>query len=169
MNVVLYEVSSKFDFSNFIDLLVMAILVLFFSIVLKKVYERKQVKLDIKVVRFFCFGAALFLLSLAIIVLFAQLNMYNKVVGAYYRGEYQIVEGYVENFEPMPYNGHSKETFEIKGVEFSYSDYEIQPGYNNTKSHGGVITGDGQHLRIGYVYLNNTYGNLIVLIEEIPD
>ena len=56
---------------------------------------------------------------------------------------------------------------EINGVKFFYSDYSTQPGYNNAKSHGGVITGDGQHLKIHYVYLNETYGNIIVYIEEI--
>ena len=98
-----------------------------------------------------------------------QLSMYNKIVGAYNRGEYQIVEGYVENFDPMPYSGHTKESFEINDIEFFYSDYNHHPGYNNTKSHGGVIKKNGQHLKIGYVYINETYGNIIVYIEQIPD
>ena len=69
----------------------------------------------------------------------------------------------------MPYEGHAKETFEINGVKFSYSDYNIHPGYNNTKSHGGVITGNGQHLKIRYVYFNEVYGNIIMYIEEIRE
>ena len=75
----------------------------------------------------------------------------------------------VENFDPMPYEGHANETFEINGVKFSYSDYIVHPGYNNTKSHGGVIKENGQHLKIGYVYLNETYGNIIVYIEQLPE
>jgi hypothetical protein len=78
-----------------------------------------------------------------------------------------VVEGYVENFDPMPYEGHGDESFEINGVTFSYSDYSIQPGYTNSKSHGGVIAGDGQHLKVGYVYYNETYGNIIVYIEQL--
>lgn len=96
-----------------------------------------------------------------------QGHMYLKTVGAYQRGQYEIAEGYVENFDPMPYGGHANESFEINGVHFEYSDYSKRPGYGNTKSHGGVITGDGQYLKIGYVYYNSTYGNIIVYIEEL--
>ena len=98
-----------------------------------------------------------------------KVDMHNKVIDAYRRGEYQTVEGYVENFDPMPYGGKMDESFEINGVKFAYSDYNTQPGYNNAKSHGGVITGNGQHLKIGYVYLDEAYGNVIVYIEEIPE
>ena len=91
--------------------------------------------------------------------------MYTKVVGAYKDGEFMIVEGYVENFDPMPYGGHSEESFEINNVTFSYSDYTIQPGYNNSKSHGGVIEGNGQHLKVGYVDYYGT--NIIVYIEQL--
>ena len=69
----------------------------------------------------------------------------------------------------MPSDGKNHETFEINGVEFSYSDYNTQAGYNNTKSHGGAITGNGQHLKIRYVYFNETYGNIILYIEEIRE
>ena len=95
--------------------------------------------------------------------------MYTKVVGAYRCGEYEVVEGYVENFDPMPYEGHSNESFEINGVYFSYSDYAIQQGYHNAKSHGGVISGDGQYLKIGYVqpYPFSRNDNVIVYIEEL--
>ena len=69
----------------------------------------------------------------------------------------------------MPYEGRSNESFEINGVYFSYSDYEIQQGYHNAKSHGGVISGDGQYLKIGYVqpYPFSRNDNVIVYIEEL--
>ena len=31
---------------------------------------------------------------------------------------------------------------------FAYGDYSVQFGYHTSRAHGGVITGDGQHLRI---------------------
>ena len=102
-----------------------------------------------------------------VIVFLFQGHMYFKTVGAYQRGQYEVVEGYVENFDPMPHNGHTRESFEINDVYFEYSDYNVTSGYRNTKSHGGVITGDGQYLKIGYVYYNSTYGNIIVYIEEL--
>lgn len=97
---------------------------------------------------------------------FSYFNTYNILSDAYTGGEYQVVEGYVEEFDPLPFGGKGKESFEIGGVEFSYSDYSISPGYNNTKALGGVIKGDGQHLKIGYVFIEG-YGNVIVYIEEL--
>lgn len=169
MNNVLYEAASKFDFTFLAIPIIMLIFISVFPIIIKKSYEGKDVKIDLKVVNVFCLVCALFVLLWSAISLIAQWDMYDKTVGAYNRGEYEIVEGYVENFDPMPYGGHKNESFEIKGVKFSYSDYAIQPGYNNTKSHGGVIKENGQHLKIGYVYLNETHGNIIVYIEQIPD
>ena len=173
MSNVLYEAPSKFDFSILTIPIIMIIIILVFPWIMKKSYEGKDVKLNIIFVKIFvnlfCLCGIAFVTLWSAVVLIAQLNMYNKTVGAYGRGEYQIVEGYVENFDPMPYGGHADESFEINGVKFSYSDYSIHPGYNNTKSHGGVIKENGQHLKIGYVYLNETYGNIIVYIEQIPD
>ena len=96
--------------------------------------------------------------------------MYNKIVKSYEQGNYQIVEGYVENFDPMPYGGRKYESFDINGVSFSYSNFSTQMGYRNAKSHGGVITGNRQHLKIGYVYYNPAWdsgSNAIVYIEEL--
>ena len=92
---------------------------------------------------------------------------YRATVGAYRRGEYRTVEGYVEDFHAMPETGHDRESFTLDGVEFVYSDYQLQFGYHNAKSLGGVVTGDGQHLKIGYTQVYGL-GNVIVYIEELP-
>jgi hypothetical protein len=63
------------------------------------------------------------------------------------RGNCSVVEGVVENFHPMPKSGHDTERFEVNGVHFSYSDYVMSPGFNNTASHGGPIR-DGLQVRI---------------------
>ena len=102
-----------------------------------------------------------------------QVDQYNKIVVAYQQGDYLIVEGYVENFHPMPKEGHDTEEFDLNGVHFEYSDFTVQQGYHNALSHGGVITGDGQHLRIGYIIMESATGNqmlenVIVYIEELP-
>ena len=68
------------------------------------------------------------------------------------------VEGTVDNFVPMPYEGHSEEKFTVKGIPFSYSDYDVKAGFNNTSSHGGPIH-QGLPVRIWYV------GNEIVKLE----
>ena len=174
MNTVLYEAISKFDYTIFTVPLIIIAGFFLFPIVTKKYYEEKYAeeqnsKFDPNFVKQFCHMGMIFVATLFAIALIAQLSMYHKTVGAYKRGDYQIVEGYVENFDPMPYDGHKHESFEIDGVLFSYSDYDVQPGYNNTRSHGGIIKGNGQHLKVGYVYLNETYGNIIVYIEQLQE
>ena len=82
-----------------------------------------------------------------------------------------VVEGYVENFHPMPYEGHDTEHFEISGVHFEYSDYVITNGYHKSASHGGVVTRNGQHLKVKYVVEEFEEGNanIILYIAEITD
>ncbi len=112
-------------------------------------------------VRIVCIAAGCFSVLVGVIAVAGQMHMYHTVSTAYYEGNYQVVEGYVEEYKEQKY-----ESFRIKDVCFEYSDYNIQAGYHNTKSHGGVITGDGQYLKIGYIYYNSSYGNIIVYIEE---
>lgn len=167
MNNVLYEAGFKLDALLVIPVVMLVFIALF--PVIWKIYEKNnEVKIDYKAVKMFCLCGGAFVTALLIICWASHLSMYNKIVGAYNSGQYEVVEGYVENFVPMPYEGRgNKESFEINGVEFSYSDYESQQGYNNAKSHGGVVEGNGQHLKIGYIYYNKTYGNIIVYIEEL--
>lgn len=164
MSNVLYEATFKFDLVLLIPV-VMMIFILFFPKILKATSKEKYTRISYKVVKIFCACAFSFVFILSAIAGLSQIYMYKNVVGAYKSGDYKIVEGYVENFIPMPYEGHSDESFEINGVKFAYSDYAIQSGYNNAKSHGGVIEGDGQHLKIGYVFHNNQ--NIIVYIEQL--
>ena len=102
-------------------------------------------------------------------ILRGQLDMYRGVIVPYARGEYEVVEGPVENFVPMPDVGHADESFDIDGVHFAYSDNNVTVGYRNTRVRGGVVRGNGQYLRVGYVYYNESYGNIIVYIEELTD
>jgi hypothetical protein len=76
-------------------------------------------------------------------------DMYGRARETYARGDYSIAEGEVTEFHPMPYSGHQRETFSVNGVQFSYSDYVINPCFNNTASHGGPIRA-GERVRIAY-------------------
>ena len=40
-------------------------------------------------------------------------------------GRMKVVEGQVENFHPMPMDGHDTENFYVGGIYFSYSDFVI--------------------------------------------
>lgn len=89
---------------------------------------------------------------------FAFQDMYSRAKDAYVQGQYSVVEGTVANFHPMPYSGHSQETFSVNGVQFSYSDFVLIPCFNNTASHGGPIH-EGLRVRIAYS------GNCILKLE----
>ena len=85
--------------------------------------------------------------------------------------EIYVVEGYVENYHPMPYEGHDTEHFEIDGIYFEYSDYTIMNGYNISASHGGVVTHNGQYLKIKYVTeeYDGEDNNIILYISDIGE
>ncbi len=164
MNTVLYEIPTEFDFSFLKLPIIMIVFMLILMIVIKKMKIEKAA-----LVTSVCLIGICFLTFFYGVVEIAQFRMYNKTAGAYRRGEHETVEGCVENFDPMPYHGKKNESFEINGVRFFYSDYSDSPGYHRAKSHGGVIKGNGQRLKIGYVYVNESYGNVIVYIEHVPE
>lgn len=70
-------------------------------------------------------------------------------LNAFKNGYYQLVEGNVTDFHPMPYEGHQEECFSVQDKRFCYSDYVIAPGFRNTASHGGPIR-SGLPVRIAY-------------------
>lgn len=85
---------------------------------------------------------------------------------------YSVVEGYVENCQWM-IKGREHESFSINGIDFKYSDDDEIEGYHYTRVNDGVITGDGQYLKIWYYEPGeydeslNKYGNVILYIEEL--
>lgn len=79
-----------------------------------------------------------------------------------------IVQGPIENFQPMPYAGHADETFTVQGVPFAYSDFGITPAFNNTSSHGGPLHG-GLLVKIYYTNSREFTGQYAILrIEANP-
>lgn len=164
---ILYEVSYQFDF-----LQLMPIVLLIFGILLPKniikSYETHGEKINKAFVKFFSLTFSIIASVFVVITVILEIVSYNKIIVAYRSGNYNIVEGYVENYSPMPYEGHSDEYFTINNIKFSYSDYEITQGYHNAASHGGVITHNGQHLKLRYITMGLSNQNIIVYIEELP-
>ncbi len=95
---------------------------------------------------------------------------YVQVIQAYKQGNYKNVEGYVENFVPASSGGEDQEdmeeeSFDVKGVHFSYGDKFIKKfGYHRPSTQGGYIKKDGQYLKIGYISTEKGY--VIVKIQE---
>lgn len=69
----------------------------------------------------------------------------------YVAGECQVVEGYVENFHPMPEDLHDTEHFTVSGKYFFYSSENSPFYYSHCKKDGGAITGDGLKVKIWYL------------------
>ena len=82
----------------------------------------------------------------------------SQALAAFQRGDYQLVEGVVTDFHPMPYEGHQEECFSVKDKGFRYSDCVIAPGFRNTASRSGPI-GSGLPVRIAYLECNSPSGD----------
>lgn len=76
-----------------------------------------------------------------------------------------VVEGYVEEYHPMPFEGHDTEHFKIDDVYFEYSNFEYLNGYNRPASYGGVVKENGKYLKIKYI-VDDVGSNIILYIEE---
>ena len=89
---------------------------------------------------------------------------YVRIIHTYKQGNYKTVEGYVENFVPASKGGETnedteQESFDIKGVHFSYGDRFIKKfGYHLPSTQGGYIKKDGQYLRLGYIWVISRSG-----------
>ncbi len=84
--------------------------------------------------------------------------------------DYLVVEGFVEDYHPMPASGHDRERFSIDGIDFEYTNFSDHVGYNLPASHGGAVKENGQHLRICYLTEDNFdelyYNPVIIKLEE---
>jgi len=80
---------------------------------------------------------------------------YAALRNALKEGTVAVVEGRVENFVSVP---HKTERFSVCGASFSYSDYGVTAGFDNTNSFGGPIR-EGLWVRIAH------FGNAIARLE----
>ena len=87
---------------------------------------------------------------------------YDEYLQAYKTGQYSMVEGVVEDFHAMPYEGHQNECFRVDKEKFCYSDYEVSPAFNQSASHGGPIRA-GLPVRIAYYEGNNFQAHILRL------
>lgn len=110
---------------------------------------------------------ALVMLVVFLLIMGSSILLYTACRRLWKSGEVSEVTGYVENYHPMPASGHDMESFEINGVSFSYSNFVLQAGYHCAASWGGVITHNGQHLKIQYIPMENE--NLIVYIAKVAE
>ncbi|MBQ9926745.1 MAG: hypothetical protein IJO65_02100 [Lachnospiraceae bacterium] len=164
MNRVLYEAQVHYGFTLITPFLFM-IAIFIFAKLYKKDCEKRAIKINKKIYYALLLWIEFWLLAGGVVTVISQTKMYRAVVGAYKSGNYQILEGYVENFVPYSRNPYHPESFELAGVQFEYDIAVAIPGYHDSPPQGDIIKRNGQHLRIGYV---NYHGdNIIVYIEDI--
>jgi hypothetical protein len=107
--------------------------------------------------RYFLLGFAILWTALAFSITYFS-YLHHKALAR--ENGCRVVEGPVENFVPMPYEGHALESFSVSGVPFKYSDFQMTDGFNQTSSHGGPIKSDS-YARICY----DPSGNVILRLE----
>ena len=100
-------------------------------------------------------GLCMFQMLCVVILILEYQNVYLP----YKDSAFQTIEGEVSVYK----TDSVVESFEINGVEFKYTEKDMMLGYNKIKEKGGVILGDGQYIRIGYI--QHTGRNVIVSID----
>ena len=95
---------------------------------------------------------------------------YSMLKEAYETGTCDYVEGTITDYKGYPDTVQWYEEFKVKDVFCAYSSAETTLSYNKPKTDGGVITGNGQKVRIGYVLDEMSaeqWVNRIVYIEQL--
>lgn len=128
--------------------------------ILKKYKNNNALLNSVILIRMIFWGIASFIITMCL--LFHTLYP----IYCFNTGKYEIIEGYVEDFKPGSSTDNKMEGFSINGICFKYSDGVISGGYNRTINHGGVIRGNGQHIKIAYIDYETS--NQIIYIEEFP-
>jgi hypothetical protein len=161
---LLYEAAFKFDGAVlFLPLsLAFCVLILLWCV---RSFRRKEAAAVTR--GSFLFGSVVMVVAIValLIAFFEQARMYDGIVGAYKRGEYQTVEGEVRSFKVTD---EQSESFFVGDVAFAYDYSDRHFGYHNEAGKENLITADTGRVRIGYVEYPRL-GPVIVRIEKLPD
>ena len=122
-----------------------------------------------KIIYFITVIFAIVIATVIVYILYvAPICSYWKIKQYVNEGKTSVVEGEVSNFESpaSSWGGHDSESFTINDVEFCYYGKENY-GYTKFLCDGGVVTGNGQKLRI--TYCKDPFTNKLVIcsIQEV--
>ena len=140
---MLYEFRYQF---HLIDIFKVLFFILPFTLYLFSSCFNKKILRSIIIV-----FAAFLLIFFLIIFCIIPICSYIKIKQNIDKGNIYTVEGEVSNFDTPEnaFGGHDSESFTINNVNFCYYGTENY-GYSKFLCNGGVITGNGQKLRIAY-------------------
>ena len=125
-------------------------------------FDKKTIRLII--IFFASVLCVLFLITFFVRPIFSYLKIKQNIS----EGNIYAVEGEVKNFDTPKdcFGGHDSESFVIDNVSFRYYGTENY-GYSDFLCNGGVITGNGQKLRITYCKDPFTDELVICYIEKL--
>lgn len=109
--------------------------------------KNQEYSLRTKWVMFFFPAFALLWLGVGTIPMWLE---YTKLQKAYRLGNFSVVQGTVENFHPMPPQGHASECFSVTDQTFCYANTVISASFNQDSAHGGPIRA-GLPVRVSYI------------------
>ena len=173
METALYEFS--FNFAAFVGLIfpLLISIVLFFAseIVGDRKGSKSAMRIGVKEIsprafKFFTRILGGFLTVCCLLFVISHITEYKEYKTRLDNDDVFVIEGYVTNYKAYSTIEKTPESFEIDGVCFAYSERDETNGYHSVAGHGGVITHNGQHLKIKYV-TNEWYENVILAIYEI--
>jgi hypothetical protein len=112
--------------------------------------KRQSPPFDTRFARLLALAGMIWGFGIATVIPYLHWSQRSALVTALREGRTSIVEGPVYDFVPMPWSGHAHECFKVRATTFCYSDFEVTPGFNNARSHGGPIQ-EGLLVRIHHV------------------
>jgi hypothetical protein len=113
-------------------------------------YRKRSPPFDTRLARALGLAATLWGFGWATVIPYIHWTQRSALVSALREGSTSVVAGPVRDFVPMPWSGHAQECFRVQATTFCYSDFEVSPGFNNARSHGGPIR-EGIQVRIHHV------------------
>ena len=91
--------------------------------------------------------------------------VWNQYYDAYISGECEVIEGYVEDFHPMPETLHDRESFKVSNIYFAYGSSDSRLYYEKCAKDGGYIKQNGIKVKIWYIITGENGTNLIMRID----
>lgn len=175
MEIPLYELS--FNYAGLIGLLILLFVELAIFFAAKKIFDKLMLlkpatpigtkEISPKVLMIFARIISGFFAVFALLFLISHFTYYREYKTRLDNDDVFVVEGYVENYHPRSTVEKWPENFEIDGVYFVTGvEGEGSHTYHTVAQDGGVVTHNGQHLKIKYV-TNELGENVILAIYEI--
>jgi hypothetical protein len=110
-------------------------------------FPAKDTKFSARIFPYFFAGFAILWTATSFWGTFSE---YFKLKQAVLNGKYEVIEGTITDFVPMPSGGHAKEHFKVNGHYYEYSNFNVIAGFNKTQAYGGPLRG-GMPVRIAEV------------------